>query len=274
MLRPALFALLAAPLLSCTDGTPPAPTDGGTVLPDGGTAPIGQPTPAKLFGAEIKKVVVEVDYAQGAEPYTGSGTLGGDTWALFKANATKLFEGQSKTLEIPSQLSQMEALTDATGADFTAEQILALAKSHRGTPNTADTASFYALWLNGYFRDSTGQRKDVLGVSLGATGVLAIFKPVVQSTQGLFPNTVRYVEQSTLIHEFGHAVGLVNNGIALTTTHQDTAHGAHCTNTKCVMYWANEGPSDLGTFVATNVTTGTSILWGAECLDDVAALRK
>ena len=66
---------------------------------------------------------------------------------------------------------------------------------------------------------------------------------------------------------------LVNNGVPLTSAHQDAAHGAHCGSNQCVMYWANEGPSDLREFVTQNVTSGSTILWGAECLADVAALR-
>ncbi|MGQ0507744.1 MAG: hypothetical protein ACT4TC_20775, partial [Myxococcaceae bacterium] len=203
-------------LLAC--GNPSGPSDA-----------VVQPAPAQLFSAEITQVVLEVDYAEGAEPYTGPNSIfgGGDTWQLFRANAAKLFEGQNKTLIIPSQLSEMEALGNISGSDFTADRILTLAGTHRGTFNTSNAASFYFLWLDGYFRDDTGPRENVLGVSLGNTGVVAMFKPVIRSTQSVFaPNTERSVEQSTLVHEFGHAVGLVNNGIALASMHQDSAHGA------------------------------------------------
>ena len=41
----------------------------------------------------------------------------------------------------------------------------------------------------------------------------------------------------------GDLFGLVNFGVAPIAQHEVTAHGAHCTNTKCVMYYANEGAS-------------------------------
>ncbi len=71
--------------------------------------------------------------------------------------------------------------------------------------------------------------------------VIAMFKDVIASTNSLTnPNTSRYVEQSTIVHEVAHAIGLVNNGISLTSAHQDSPHGAHCTNDRCVMYYTNE----------------------------------
>ncbi|HEY1079471.1 MAG TPA: hypothetical protein VGE46_05215, partial [Bdellovibrio sp.] len=78
----------------------------------------------------------------------------------------------------------------------------------------------------------------------------------------------KYVEQSTLVHEMGHALGFVNNGVTLASAHQDTAHGAHTTNPNCVMYWQNEGASDLASFVQNFITNNTTVMWGAEVLQD------
>jgi hypothetical protein len=103
-----------------------------------------------------------------------------------------------------------------------------------------------------------------------------MFKPVIRSSVGRDGSTsvARFVEQSTLIHEFGHAIGLVNHGMRLTTMHQDTAHGAHCTNDKCTMFWANEGAVSASKFARQYVITGSEILYGAECLADIDALAQ
>lgn len=82
----------------------------------------------------------------------------------------------------------------------------------------------------------------------------------------------RAIEQATLIHEFGHAIGLVNNGVPLASQHQDTAHGAHCTNDRCVMFWQVEGANDAAQFVRDAVIGNDTILWGDECLMDVDTL--
>ena len=235
-----------------------------------------QPTPQELFKASsaVKSVTVEIDYAPNAAPYTGSAGTLGDTFSLFVTNAQRLFMSSNKTLTLPTQLSEMEALTETPGGQVTTQQILGFAALHRGTPSTTAAASFYVLFLDSYFQDDSGVRMDVLGVSIGNTGVIALFKPVIKSTQStLFPNLVRFVEQTTLVHEFGHAVGLVNNGAPTTTAHQDTAHGAHCTNDACAMYWQNEGAAAAVDFAKRYVTSGTTVIFAADCLADIDALK-
>jgi hypothetical protein len=97
-----------------------------------------------------------------------------------------------------------------------------------------------------------------------------MFKPVIASAASL-PNVRKFVEQSTLVHEFGHAVGLVNNGVAMVSAHQDTAHGAHDTSSACVMYYANEGASDAAQFAQRYITTGNEVIFDSACLADTAA---
>jgi predicted Zn-dependent protease len=277
-----LLALLALSCASC--GTGYSETDGATAgSASAGSASSGsgggahQPTPLELYGSAIKRIVIEVDYATGAEPYTGNIVVFGDTWGLFKTNAERLFQGSGKELTIPSELAQMEELTDITGAEFTGEAVLAIAAAHRNTPSEGDTATFYFVWLPGYYHDGMMVRKDVLGVSFGGTGVIGMFKPVIESSGGVGPgtNVEKYVEQATLVHEFGHAIGLVNNGLALTTPHQDEPHGAHCSNQDCVMYYAIEGTSGAIEFVNKAVTGQSSVLFAGDCLADVdAAIQK
>ena len=77
-----------------------------------------------------------------------------------------------------------------------------------------------------------------------------------------------FVEQATLVHEFGHVMGLVDNGIPMVSDHLDPDHPRHCTNEECVMYWQNEGAADLRDFVQQMMSTGSLIMFGEECLDD------
>jgi len=78
----------------------------------------------------------------------------------------------------------------------------------------------------------------------------------------------RYVEQSTLIHEMGHALGLVNTGLPMKTAHEDPINKHHCNDDKCVMYWTNEGSSDMVNFVKNVITSGSVIMFDAQCLRD------
>jgi hypothetical protein len=86
-----------------------------------------------------------------------------------------------------------------------------------------------------------------------------------QTTLDIYP---KYVEQVTLIHEIGHAIGLVNNGLPMVEAHQDADHGAHCNNPDCVMYWANEGPNDMLKFAQNASMNQATIIFDSKCLND------
>ena len=223
------------------------------------------------FAESVSSIIVEVDYASGAEPYTGAGAQLDDPWAIFGDNAARLF-GSSKTVTYPNALDEMQELTDVSGESFSTEEILAIADRHRDQADSDTTVTYYVLWLNGRFRDGDVQQ-NVIGVSLGTTRVIAMFKPVIRSiaVPGAGEVLERFSEQTTLVHEFGHAIGLVNNGVPLTSDHHDEENGAHCTNRDCVMFWSNEGVQDLVEFVQRFISSGSTILFGLECLDDTDA---
>lgn len=252
----------AASETSTTD----AASEGGAPT-DTGEAPASD----DLYSPAISTIVLEVDYAAGAEPYTGGVVGFGDVWDVFANNAEALFAGADKSFEIPRTLDQMELLPDVAGESFDYAAIAAIAAAHRDTADGAETASFYALWLPGYYDDGESVRMDVLGVSFGDTGIVAMFKPVIAGVGPVALGSEKLVEQVTLVHEFGHAVGLVNNGLTLQSPHQDEAHGRHCTNQDCVMYYAVERAQDVVGFVAASLTSDQAILWGDECLADAAA---
>lgn len=195
-------------------------------------------------------------------------------WDIFKSNALRLYEGRGKALTVPTELSQMEELTDVTATGFTTDDIFAIVAKHRDSPSKPPTATFYVLWLNGTYVEDGKENPGVLGINYGGTGVIAMFKPVIESTSaGPGLNVEKFSEQATLVHEFGHAVGLVNNGVTMTTMHQDTAHGAHCQNPDCIMYWTIDGTNGMVDFLKKNTLTAQTVLFGSECLADVDAVK-
>jgi hypothetical protein len=56
------------------------------------------------------------------------------------------------------------------------------------------------------------------------------------------------IEQAVMIHEFGHNLGLVNNGIPMVTNHEDSSHPHHSSDQNSVMYWAVESNSVISVF--------------------------
>jgi hypothetical protein len=185
----------------------------------------------------VTKVVIEVDYQTGAKPYVGAqgGKDGiGDIWGLGKSNVTAIFE--TKQVTIPTKLAEMEELTDIEPGNYSEAQILEIAKAHRDTLPDGDLTSFYVLFLNGNYVDASGNvDEERLAVSIGKTGVIAMFRPALDKPAGNTIPPPAYVEQLAFIHEMGHAVGFVNNGVPIAktnTAHEDTADPHHCTNTQ------------------------------------------
>lgn len=214
-----------------------------------------------LFSTEVEQMVLEVDYQQGAEPYTQD-----NIWSLFSANAQALFAVAQRTIIVPQTLGQMELMQDITQQEFTTTDLLTISRAYRDEFDTVARRAFHVLFLNGFLVDSGKRKEDVIGVSIEGTSIIAIFKPVLsQAANPLF------VEQSSLVHEFGHAVGLVNLELPVTSDHHDAANGAHCTNRDCVMYYLHEGRADLMSFFRRYQLTKSPVLFGKECLDDAWA---
>jgi hypothetical protein len=238
---------------------------------DGGGGGGGEDDGGAVFTPEVTRVTVEIDFETGQAPYTGPLIGFGDTFDLTIENVDRLFSGK-KTLTVPRALSEMEDVGAIADEELTTADLLALADRHRSGRDGGDTKTYYVLFVSGHFADADGVQPSVLGVNLGDTGVVAMFKDVIRSTtSGALPNLVRIVEQMTLVHELAHAIGLVDTGVPATSAHVDTAHGAHCTNDRCVMYYLNEGASDAAMFARQVITTGDKILFDAACLADADA---
>jgi len=162
----------------------------------------------------------------------------------------------------------MTVLPAQNKSSFTQGEILELANNYQTTQSSENQAVVFVIYLDGYFNLNGQEQTNVLGISLGSFTV-AIFKPVISAISGGLGGNPKYqVEQATVVHEVGHAVGLVDNGVTLHTDHLDEAHGKHCDNTNCVMYWANEGASG-----ASSLFGGASVsqlVFGQECLNDIS----
>ena len=68
-------------------------------------------------------------------------------------------------------------------------------------------------------------------------------------------------------HEFGHILGLVNNGTPVQSDHHDTANGAHCDVEDCLMYWQAETSGGLGDLVGMSSPPPLD----PQCIDDLQA---
>jgi hypothetical protein len=243
---------------------------------DSGAPASTQPAVTTLFSKSITSITVEIDYAPGAEPYVGMVKDFGDPWSLFNANSLAVFDGKKK-VDFPRTLAKMEKLDDVTAATFTTQDIIAIAAAHRTEQQYADAVAFYVVFLPGTFTDESGtEQPDTLGVSIGDTGIIGMFKPAIKKPVGNPTAVPQFVEQLALIHFFGHAVGFVDNGVPVGDTnkaHIDPDNAHHCTNKQCAMSFANESVQGAVAYAKQYIRNPEAVLLGQECLSDARLLE-
>lgn len=214
---------------------------------------------------------IKVFYEPGAEPYTDQvATI--KSFDLLHKNLDALFEGKSNRplIAVPRELSEMTKMESQSKTTWTLEEVMNL-PSVEGASASGENSNFHIYFLNGVSKDNS----SAIGFHISKTNVIAIFKDVIKSTaNSTQPLVPKYVEQATLVHEMGHALGLVNNGVPMYTPHQDTTHGAHCSNPDCVMYYSNEGTTSMMSFAAQALTKLSIVMFDQQCLNDTQNYKK
>ena len=106
--------------------------------------------------------------------------------------------------------------------NWTAALLSDYEKKHRTIQGDANTITIFIAYLPGSIDETT------IGQAYGNTS-FAVFMDQTSSDNE---------EKIILLHEFGHLLGLVRG------SHKDSAHGYHCQNRKCAMYWVIEYNQD------------------------------
>lgn len=218
------------------------------------------------------KVSIDVIYEAGAQPYIGNNFRNKPYWSVLENNIKAIYQARGMDVEVvvPLEISDMTLIDVQNKDSWTVSQIDALAKAHKKIETTNTQASIQAVFVQGYFNSGEGINQNVVGINITGTTVIAIFKDVIKNMNSNNEGpAAKFMEQSTLVHEFGHAIGLVNNGINQVQSHQDSEHGAHCDNPDCVMYWQNEGASQMYDYIVKYLASGSEVMYDAKCMEDV-----
>jgi len=218
----------------------------------------------------VTSLAVEVAYEPNAEPYTGTIHDEVPTWWILQNNIEALLQDRGISLHVPWDLEGMDPISGQDEEAWTSSEIVELARGIWDTPLTESAVSIRILFLNGNYEDEGTVNPQILGVSFVGTSLIAIFKDVIVNSSSSTA-IAWFVEQATLVHETGHVLGLVDNGLPMVSDHADYDHVRHCTNQDCVMYWKNEGASDMRDFVRQVMETDSLVLFGDECLEDAWA---
>ena len=219
------------------------------------------------FYSNARSLEITVAYEQGAEPYTKYNTF--DSWNVCDTNINSLFSSKNIPVSVPKTLDDMTNLGRLEQNNYTRENIVQLAAALQPNENKGPQKNIVLLFLDGFYIQDGMAENRILGINLDGTPTIAIFKPVIESASEIRAEKA-LIEQSTIVHEIGHAIGLVNKGVQTTTDHHDAANGAHCTNEDCVMYWLNGGV-EIQQFITPFLLNGNVELFGKQCIQDVIA---
>lgn len=171
---------------------------------------------------------IEVDYVEGQAPHSSATSL--------------LQQRANERLSKPDGIT-LESSAFSDGRDtWSVDDLEAAEDAHRDNDPGGNTMVLYVLYVDGEFEENSG----VIGIKYGPTSV-AIFKERIRSGSftGPLGLSVAEAEQAVLVHEFGHAIGLVNAGIPMVEDHEDEEHPGHSDNSDSVMYWRVE-TSEIG----------------------------
>ena len=193
---------------------------------------------------------VELAYVSGMRPTDGT--------------IAQLTEFLNKRLNKPAGIDIVTKEIPSPGLNsYTVEDLGEIEKNYRSEKNAGKLITAWIFYADNDY-SSDAQNAKVLGVAYGPSSMAVFEKTVREYSGGLTQPDRTLVESTVSQHEFGHVLGLVNNGTAATSDHQDTAHGSHCKNTKCLMYYATE-TSDL----IANILGKTVPTLDEDCMNDL-----
>lgn len=140
------------------------------------------------------------------------------------------------------------------GVQVTQEEIPASGKSVLSIDEIVDIEKKYrtvftennTLAVHILIADADYNKPNILATSYWNTS-FCVFGKTVNEDSGIWGFTSLTQLLTTLFeHEFGHLMGLVNQGSPMQTNHIDSANGAHCINPHCLMYYNVERSTSAG----------------------------
>lgn len=225
--------------------------DPKTVDPVANQKSVGDSANDFLTAAPFASIRFEIYYVAGMKP---------------TANTISNFESfLEDRLNKPGGISiTFQEIASPGKTTYSITDIIELEDDIRTAYNEKDEVAVFGLYIDGEYSENT-ENGSVLGVAYRNTSFV-IFEETVQSFSGrpLAPSTT-VLETTVMNHEFGHLLGLVNAGTPLQTDHQDVAHGRHCTNEDCLMFWTAE----TGEGLLNMISGGVIPTLDSQCLADL-----
>lgn len=229
-----------------------------TVIPEDGEqeeSPVtgGNIVPNDFLSAEkFEELVVEIQYVKGYQPKAES------------VNNLKSFLQARLHKPAGIRIVQHEMASPGQTA-YSLTDIRTIEKAGRTQQSRDKVLTAYFFFADGDYAANSGDSK-VLGVAYGRTSMAIFGKTIQEFSGGLTQPSVSTLETTVIYHELAHILGLVNNGTPMQQAHQDEAHGRHCNQKSCLMYYTAETSDIVGNLVGGNIPE-----LDAACLADLRA---
>lgn len=178
---------------------------------------------ACLRDDSYKEMVIEIDHAPGYNPETST------------VNLLKQRLGQ--VCDKPDGIRiELTEVTFAESETWTADKVRDIAHETMDSPPQTSVLRWHVIMPQGKYSDDS-----VLGVAVDAS-TIALFPDSIEDATSIFNPRISAedIENSVMVHEFGHLLGLVNLVYTSPADHEDSEHPGHSNNEDSVMYWAVE----------------------------------
>jgi hypothetical protein len=243
MKRHLLFFAITLSLFSCRkESTNPE------VLPNAySNQALGASANDMLSDSKYTSLQIQVQYMPG--------------YALDTATLTNLTAYLNTVCNKPGGITITQSQIAASQGDtVTVDKAAVIEAQNRSAYTSGSTIAVYILVTDGYDTSTS-----ILGFAYRSTSICLFGRDISDHSGGVGEVTKVSLESGVLEHEFGHIMGLVNLGTPMVVFHQDTAHGNHCNNPKCLMYYA------MDTHVAFGTMSNSIPVLDSNCRNDLHA---
>ena len=152
---------------------------------------------------------INVRYEVGAEPYVNRLSNGLAAWSITEMNLKANLPQWISNVRVPFDLSEMTQINAFGRSQWSKEELEALAFKTQFSQDGLTNNTITVYYLNG----SYVEKPKAIGLHFHGSSVVFVFKQVVRSLEGTLDSQT-FTEQSAVVHEIGHAFGLVD-GLSL-----------------------------------------------------------
>ncbi|HEX6332781.1 MAG TPA: hypothetical protein VFZ78_01065 [Flavisolibacter sp.] len=168
----------------------------------------------------------------------------------------------SAYLNKPAGISVVTSeISPAAAATLTVNDIVNIENQNRSAFTSSGEIALYILYTNGQYSSAS-----TLGVAYRNTSAALFGKTIRDNSGGIGQVSRTKLEATVLEHEVSHLLGLVDIGSPMQVPHKDAAHGNHCTNSSCLMYYTAETTDILGLLLTGNIPA-----LDVNCINDLKA---